>query len=117
MPWELRSLKTWIQSFIYSGDFDLDFDISVIIEKCEYLLSIDYIELLLNYSVIYYIVVFFLLSRVLLYFGITIITLINTKHSISFKKINNKSQLLTYLKFNNISFRCKTLKLIIINCL
>jgi hypothetical protein len=64
-------------------------------------MAIDYKNFFLNFSFIYYITVFLLLSRILLYFGLTLINLINSKHSIHLKGVNNKNLFFSFLKLNN----------------
>lgn len=79
---------------------------------------IDYKEIMINFSFIYYVTVFFLLVRVLVYFGLTLINLINTKHTTLFKKNISRFYLGVFLKFyNENATKKKLLKLITVNCL
>lgn len=64
-------------------------------------MAIDYKNFFLSFSFIYYITVFLLLSKILLYFGLTLINLINSKHSIHLKSVNNKNLFFSFLKLNN----------------
>ena len=81
----------------------------------QYLTSIDYKNFILNFSFVYYITVFLLLSRILLYFGLTLINLINSKHSIHLKTVNSKNLFVSFIKLNNKNLlKNKFLKLITI---
>jgi hypothetical protein len=82
------------------------------------LLSIEYKKILISFSYIYYITIFFLLTRVLVYFGLTLINLINTKQTTFFKKNNIRSYLGIFLKFFWKNSRKKMfLKLVTVTCL
>jgi len=82
------------------------------------LLSIEYKKTLISFSYIYYITIFFLLTRVLVYFGLTLINLINTKQTTFFKKNNIRSYLGIFLKFFwKNSSKKMFLKLVTVTCL
>lgn len=84
----------------------------------DFFLHINYKEIIINFSFIYYLTVFFLLTRVLVYFGLTLINLINAKHTTLFKKSTSRFYLGVMLKFyNNGSFKKNFLKLVTVNCL
>ena len=81
-------------------------------------INIDYKNVVISLAYIYYFTVFFLLLRILIYCGVTLITLINSKHTTFFKKKAHRTQLAIFLKFNNsYSFKQKFLKLVTVNCL
>ncbi len=83
-----------------------------------YIFMIEYKKILLSFSYIYYATVFFLLTRVLVYFGLTLINLINVKHSTFLKKKNSRFYTAIFLKvYNNNSFKKNFLKLVTVTCL
>jgi cell division protein FtsB len=83
-----------------------------------YLTCVDYKVFFSNLSFIYYITVFFLLSRILLYFGLTLINLINSKHSVHLKNRNSKVLFSIFIKlYNNNSLKNNFLKLITVTYL
>lgn len=59
-----------------------------------------------------------LLTRVLIYFGITLINLVNTKHTTSLKKNSVRTYLTVMLKFYwSNSFKKSFLKIVTVTCL
>ena len=82
------------------------------------LFFIDVKELLINFSFIYYITIFFILVRILIYFGVSIINLINAKYSSLVKVTNHRiifSSILKFYETNNLKYTI--LKLTTITCL
>ena len=80
--------------------------------------AVDVKELLINFSFIYYITVFFILVRILIYFGVSIINLINTKYSSLAKVTNNRVLFSCILKFYETkSLKYTIIKLTTITCL
>lgn len=82
------------------------------------IVSIDYKKILISFSYVYYVTIFFLLTRVLIYFGLTLIHLINTKHTTALKKNSTRIQLGVFLKFfSKNSFKKFFLKIVAYTCL
>jgi len=80
--------------------------------------NIEYKKTIISFSYLYYITVFFLLTRVLIYFGLTLISLINTKQTTFFKKNNNRNYTGIFLKFFwKNSSKKMFLKLVTVTCL
>lgn len=67
----------------------------------DFLINFEYKQLLMSCTFIYYYTIFFWLTRVLVYCGLTLINLINTKHTTSLKKVTKRTLSLTILKFFN----------------
>lgn len=87
-------------------------------QSVELLLNFDYKGLVISFGFIYYFTVFFILTRVLVYFGLTLISLINTKHTTFYKAKNTRVLLTVFLKFfNKNSFKTRFLKIATITCL
>lgn len=84
-----------------------------------YLTCVDYKTFFVNFGFIYYITIFFLLSRILLYFGLTLINLINAKHSVHLKSNNSNKVLFSiFIKlYASNSLKNNFLKLITVNYL
>ncbi len=83
-----------------------------------YLFIIEYKKIIVSFSYIYYATVFFIVIRVLVYFGLTLVNLVNSKHTTNIKQFNMRSCLNIFLKFYEpSSFKNIFLKLVIINCL
>ncbi len=75
-------------------------------------------ELLINFSFIYYLTVFLILVRILIYFGVSIINLINIKHSSLVKTTNVRSLFNCILKFYETnSLKYTIIKLTTVTCL
>lgn len=84
----------------------------------ELFLNFDYKGLVISFGFVYYFTVFFILVRVLVYFGLTLISLINTKHTTFYKTQNTRVLLTVFLKFfSKNSFKSKFLKIATITCL
>lgn len=82
------------------------------------LLKFDYKTLLINLGYIYYFTIFFILTRVLIYFGLTLISLINTKHTTSLKKNSVRPLLAVFMKFYSKSqFKVNFLRIVAFKCL
>ena len=87
-------------------------------DSVELLLNFDYKSLVISFGFIYYFTVFFILTRVLVYFGLTLIGLINTKHTTFYKAKNTRVLLTVFLKFfNKHSFKTRFLKVVTVTCL
>lgn len=87
-------------------------------QSFELLLNFDYKGLVISFGFIYYFTVFFILTRVLVYFGLTLISLINTKHTTSYKAKSIRVLLTVFLKFfSKNSFKTKFLKIATVTCL
>ena len=72
----------------------------------DYLINFEYKTFLISCSYVYYYTIFFWLIRVLIYCGLSLVNLINTKHTTLLKKNNKRSFSLLVLKF----FQGKSLK-------
>jgi hypothetical protein len=82
------------------------------------IINLDFKRLIISLSYIYYFTVFFLMLRILIYCGVTLVGLINTKHTTFLKKNSTRTQLAVFLKFNNThSLKQNFLKLVTVNCL
>lgn len=87
-------------------------------QSVELLLNFDFKGLVISFGFIYYFTVFFILTRVLVYFGLTLIGLINTKHTTFYKFKNTRVLLTVFLKFfNKTSFKTRFLKVATVSCL
>lgn len=78
---------------------DLSIYLDFISNTINTLLNIEYKKIIISFSYLYYITVFFLLTRILVYCGLTLISLINTKQTTFLKKNNNRNYLGIFLKF------------------
>lgn len=88
------------------------------VKVVNYLIVIEYKKILISFSYIYYATVFFIIVRVLVYCGLTLISLINTKHTTALKQKSFRSLFGVFLKFyKNNSFKNIFLKLVTVNCL
>lgn len=77
------------------------------------LLSFQYKKFLISLNFIYYFTIFFWLTRVTVYAGITLITLINTKHTTIYKKKSVRSPFNIWIKhYNTFNLKKNYLKLI-----
>ncbi len=82
------------------------------------LISIDYKKWIISFSYIFYFTIFFWLTRVLVYCGITLIGLINTKHTTSLRMKTNRFYSAVFLKiFNTNFFKKNFLNIFTITCL
>ena len=66
------------------------------------LINFEYKKFVISCSYVYYYTIFFLVLRVLIYSGITLINLINTKHTTFYKKKSVRTLSSTLLKFYNV---------------
>ncbi len=73
------------------------------------LINFEYKKFLISCSYIYYYTIFFWVLRILIYCGISLINLINTKHTSFFKIKNVRVTTTTIIKFYNISSLKKSL--------
>ncbi len=81
-------------------------------------MDVDYKSFLLSFGYVYYFTVFFILTRVLVYFGITLISLLNTKHTTGLKKTSTRPLLAVFMKFyNKRGFKASFLKIAAFKCL
>ncbi len=81
-------------------------------------ISIDYKRILISFGYIYYITIFFILTRILIYFGLTLISIINTKHTTFYKKVVRRTTTNVFNKFYwKNSFKKTFLKLVTVKCL
>lgn len=100
----------WMPGFIFVSNYFSEIATTIV--------SIEYKKLLISFSYVYYATIFFLLTRVLVYFGVMLVNLINTKHTTFFKKKSNRSVLGIFVKFYWFaSFKKTFLKLATITCL
>lgn len=84
----------------------------------EYFNSIDYREFIINFSYVYYLTIFFLLIRILIYFGVSFVNLINIKYSTFVKTHNTRFFFTFFMKFyKKSSIKQIVLKLIAVTCL
>lgn len=82
------------------------------------LINFEYKKFLISCSYIYYYTIFFLVLRILIYSGITLINLINTKHTTFYKKKTIRPMSASFLKFyNTVSSKKFLLKLVTIKYL
>ncbi len=76
-----------------------------------FLINFEYKNFLISCSYIYYYTVFFWLTRVLVYSGLTLINLINKKHTTFFSNSIKRTLSFTIMKnFNNTSFKSNFLR-------
>lgn len=76
-------------------------------------LAIEYKKILLSLSYIYYVTIFFMLTRVLVYFGLMLINLINARHSTLIKQQVVRNQFGVFLKsWSTSSFRTNFIKVV-----
>lgn len=77
----------------------------------DFLLNFEYKKFLISCSYIYYYTVFFWFTRVLVYCGLTLINLINSKHTTLVKKTTKRTLSFTIMKFfNNTTLKNNFLK-------
>lgn len=82
------------------------------------LMSVEYKALLVNFSFVYYITIFFILVRILIYFGVSIINLVNSKYSSLIKVTSYRLLFNSILKFYETnSLKHTILKLTTVTCL
>lgn len=97
---------------------DLSIYLDFISNTINTLLNIEYKKIIISFSYLYYITVFFLLTRILVYCGLTLISLINTKQTTFLKKNNSRNYLGIFLKFFwKNSSKKMFLKLVTVTCL
>jgi len=92
--------------------------ISNLPKHLEYIISPSFTELLVSFSFIYYITIFFILVRILIYFGVGIVNLVNTKHSSFVTIVRRRFFLSFFLKCYQIrSFKNIILQIAMCTCL
>lgn len=93
-------------------------NITDMLSLLNYLNSICYKDLIINFSYIYYITIFFLLTRILIYFGVSFINLVNSKHTTCVKNHSVRVLFTFFMKFYQKNSTKQTLlKLTTITCL
>lgn len=107
MPWDLfwTTLDTWLPNLMAFIKF--------LPTAFDALVNFEYKKFLVNCSYIYYYTIFFLTLRILIYCGITLINLINIKHTTNYKKLNSRVLATSMLKFYNVSSLKKALLAIV----
>lgn len=103
MTWDLlwTTLDTWMPNLMAF--------IKMIPTIVSTLLNFEYKNFLISCGYIYYYTIFFWTLRILIYSGITLINLINIKHTTFYKKNTLRTQGITLLKFHNVSSFKKSL--------